>query len=222
MRARAMAVAVDIVAGRVGQLEVLMATVQQAGNELNGRTSVVEKMMKEVKDYKDDLERRLAAGSERVVTKEMMVARLMEQKMETSREMTKMFGECMKGLNDVRAKVEAMEATNGGHNYGGGKGGGGLVDAKHMIPEVFDGKDEAWNKWKESVEEYVKMKDRGVWVKMNSVKDTEEEIGDEFEGNEGEMLMSLLQLKAKGEAERIVKGVRASRGLEAWRRLLRY
>ena len=41
---------------------------------------MVEKMMKEVNDYKDDLERRLAAGSERVVTEEMMVARLMERK----------------------------------------------------------------------------------------------------------------------------------------------
>ena len=119
--------------------------------------------------------------------------------MENGREIIKVSGEWMMGLNDVKAKAEAMEATNGGHIYGGGKDGDGFVDAKHMIPEVFDGKDEGWNKWKESVEEYVKMKDRGVWVKMNSVKDTEEEIGDEFEGNDGEMLMSLLKLKAKGE-----------------------
>ena len=57
---------------------------------------------------------------------------------------------------------------------------------------------------------------------MDSVKNTEEEVDERLEGNEGEMLMTLLKLKAKGESERIVRGVRASRGLEAWRRLLRY
>ena len=43
---------------------------------------------------------------------------------------------------------------------GGGKDKCGLVEAKHMVPEVFDGKDEDWNQWKESVEEYVKMKEK--------------------------------------------------------------
>ena len=57
---------------------------------------------------------------------------------------------------------------------------------------------------------------------MDSAKNTEEEVDEMLEGNEGEMLMTLLKLKAKGESERIVSGVRASRGLEAWRRLLRY
>jgi hypothetical protein len=91
-----------------------------------------------------------------------------------------------------------------------------------MVPEVFDGKDEGWNQWKESMEEYVKMKEKGVWSKMDSVKNTEEEVDERLEGNEGEMLMTLLKLKAKGESERIVRGVRANLGLEAWRRLLRY
>ena len=50
----------------------------------------------------------------------------------------------------------------------------------------------------------------------------EDEVDEHLEGNEGEMLMTLLKLKAKGESERIVKGVRVSRGLEVWRRLGRY
>ena len=120
----------------------------------------------------------------------------------------------------VVQEVETKMSSGAGGSNGGGVGG--LVDAKHMIPEVFDGKDESWKKWKESVEEYVKMKEKKVWMKMESVKNMEDEVDEHLEGNEGEMLMTLLKLKAKGESERIVKGVRVSRGLEAWRRLGRY
>ena len=47
------------VEGRVGKLEVLMAVADKAGQELSLRTSTLEGMMKEVKEYNDDLEMRL-------------------------------------------------------------------------------------------------------------------------------------------------------------------
>ena len=60
------------VEGRVGKLEVLMAVADKAGQELSLRTSTLERMMKEVKEYKDDLEMRLKTGSENIVTEDAL------------------------------------------------------------------------------------------------------------------------------------------------------
>ena len=64
--------------------------------------------------------------------------------------------------NTLDARVKAVEANNVGQSCGRGNDKGGLVEAKHMVPELFDGKDEGWNQWNESVGEYVKMKEKGV------------------------------------------------------------
>ena len=43
----------------IGKLEVLIAVADKAGQEISLRTSTLKGMMKEVKEYKDDLEMRL-------------------------------------------------------------------------------------------------------------------------------------------------------------------
>ena len=151
-----MAAAVENVEARVGKLEVLMMVADKAGQELSLRTSTLERMMKEVKEYKDDLEMRLKTGSENIVTEDG----LREVKNELTKVVMQQIASWMQMWNTLDARVKAVEANNVGQSFGGGKDKCGLVEAKHMVPEVFDGKDEGWNQWKESVEEYVKMKER--------------------------------------------------------------
>ena len=65
-----MATVGNVVDGRVGKLEVLMAVADKAGQELSLRTSTLEGMMKEVKEYKDDLEMSLTTVSGNIFTED--------------------------------------------------------------------------------------------------------------------------------------------------------
>ena len=54
-----------------------------------------------------------------------------------------LFGGLIGKLGEVEGKVDALVAAESGKKYGGGgkdKDGGGLLEAKHIVPEEFDGK----------------------------------------------------------------------------------
>ena len=53
------------------------------------------------------------------------------------------------------ATVEQTIAAGGGGKEGKGKGGWQMTRPKDLIPNMFDGKEDEWANWKESVEDYI-------------------------------------------------------------------
>ena len=97
----------------------------------------------------------------------------------------------------------------------------GLLTIKDMQMNTFSGKEEERRKWKEGVERYVGRIMPMLTEKMNKVKDDEMEVAEEDEGDDGAMLMQFLSVKCEvsGYAERILKSLNETRGLEGWRKM---
>jgi hypothetical protein len=80
---------------------------------------------------------------------------------------------------------------------------------------------EEWEKWKDGVEMYVERVMTRLKFMMDVVKESEVDVPMTDEGPDGVTLMQFLKVKVKGggQADRILRGVDAKRGLEAWRML---
>ena len=74
------------------------------------------------------------------------------------------------------------------------------MEAKHIVPEDFDGKEKGWKLWKEKVEMYVAVKNPEVKKEMDKVKGMAEDLGKE-EGLPGELIWSFLKYKTKGKGQ---------------------
>ena len=127
-------------------------------------------------------------------------------------------------------KKEKEEGGGGGERgKGGGYGDWGLLDAKLLVPDCFDGSETKWRTFKEQMEMYMMARSNKVAQNLKDLLPKEftnenenDEINKDDEGIEGMQLMALLRTKVKGEGERILRALAKERGFEGWRRLRRW
>lgn len=149
------------------------------------------------------------------------------------------FKEVAGTFQQVKVKVEELEATIQHNKDVGGGGGGwaktcGFLPIKAIMPQVFGTKEGEWRRWHEDLGDYLDTRRPGLKRLLREAEGRKDPVDEAWvEANVGGHAAEVLKasvdvyraLKAltKEEARSVVQGVAEENGFEAWRQLhMRY
>jgi len=134
---------------------------------------------------------------------------------------------------ELRAAVHRLtlleqQATTPSGSGHAGKAGWTLTRPKDLVPDVFNGKDEEWLRWKEATEDYAEAVHPGLKHAMAEAARANDEITyreqltgvQESEWVMNASLFTLLKTKTTGEPKTLVTSAIRDNGLESWRILV--
>ena len=133
----------------------------------------------------------------------------------------------MEEVNNRLLLLEQQATTSSGSSQCG-KAGWTLTRPKDLVPDVFNGKEEEWLRWKEATEDYAEAVHPGLKHAMAEAARAKDEITyreqltgvQESEWVRNAALFTLLKTKTTSEPKTLVTSAIHDNGLESWRILV--